>query len=595
ARSLGLVYSSTTADVRPIIPLNAFLSIRAAVPQSFSAALTVGGVAQGSPVFFDTRTLPESADSRSRLSLQFDGSNLPSSRYPYTAQVFSNYVRSSIGTRAAGQVLIVNRRTSPLGAGWGIQGLQRLHPNSDGTFLLTDGDGSGLVFGSGAAALTGQTFNAPWGLAVAPDGTAFLSENPGSTTFDRILRIAPDGTVSTFDTAATGISNPADVALDAAGNLYVSNNGNSLLFKYLNADPAQRQTFVAFPNNIRQPLGLAFDQAQNLYIVNNSSAPSGPPPENSVTRVPAGERNPVLFAGPFPDPLDIAINDLDEIYVTSFSDGTVYRVTQDGEFFPFVQGLSFPLGIAVDAARNLYVADAGEGTILKVSPDGVREIIASGVGSARSLEIDNDGNLLVPDAGTGKISRILLQPGTSDTFAGPPGDFSRLVKNLDGSFTRTLKDGTRIEFNAEGLQTAVVDRNGNTTSYAYDTSGRLTSITDPVGQVTALAYDAAGLLQAITDPANRVTSFTHDVDGNLTQVTNSDGTTVSYTYDAEHRLLTKTDERGNGTTYTYDFAGRLASVAQPTGEVRQVQPSETQGLANVAAGQGTAATPAPIT
>src|SRR5437660_671798 len=47
ARDLTLHYRSTSADVRPILPIDAFLSVRAAVPPTFSARLSVGGTQQG--------------------------------------------------------------------------------------------------------------------------------------------------------------------------------------------------------------------------------------------------------------------------------------------------------------------------------------------------------------------------------------------------------------------------------------------------------------------------------------------------------------------------------------------------------------------
>ncbi|HSF56835.1 MAG TPA: Ig-like domain-containing protein, partial [Candidatus Binatia bacterium] len=77
-RSLSLTYSSITADPSPIITLDTTLNVRAAVPNSYSTRLVVGGVQQGSEVFTDTRSLPEDADSTSRLSIQVDASNLVS-------------------------------------------------------------------------------------------------------------------------------------------------------------------------------------------------------------------------------------------------------------------------------------------------------------------------------------------------------------------------------------------------------------------------------------------------------------------------------------------------------------------------------------
>ena len=68
-RSLSLTYSSITADPRPIVTLDTILNLRAAVPNSYSTRLVVGGVQQGGEVFTDTRSLPEDADSTSRLSI----------------------------------------------------------------------------------------------------------------------------------------------------------------------------------------------------------------------------------------------------------------------------------------------------------------------------------------------------------------------------------------------------------------------------------------------------------------------------------------------------------------------------------------------
>ncbi|MDA2912210.1 hypothetical protein MYX04_14925, partial [Nitrospiraceae bacterium AH_259_D15_M11_P09] len=113
-------------------------------------------------------------------------------------------------------------------------------------------------------------------------------------------------------------------------------------------------------------------------------------------------------------------------------------------------------------------------------------------------------------------------PTTFVNYQGPPDDFSTLVQNPDGTFTRTLKDGTQTQFDTQGLQTAVIDRNGNTTTYTYDAEGHLTTITDPAGQVTTLTY-SGGLLASITDPPGRVTQVEHDGQGNVAAITYADG------------------------------------------------------------------------
>src|SRR6185295_15354359 len=80
SRSVSLTYSSVTADPKPIISADTTLSVRAAVPATFSTRVKLGGAQQGGEVFTNAGTLPETADSNSRLSHQFDASNLPTGR-----------------------------------------------------------------------------------------------------------------------------------------------------------------------------------------------------------------------------------------------------------------------------------------------------------------------------------------------------------------------------------------------------------------------------------------------------------------------------------------------------------------------------------
>ena len=112
-RSLSLSYSSLTGDPRPIISLDSTLSLRAAVPNTFSTRLKVGGVQQGGEIFTNSSSLPEDTDSTSRMSVQFDASNLATGRYPFEATVFSNYLNSSVGGITTGNAIVVIERIAP--------------------------------------------------------------------------------------------------------------------------------------------------------------------------------------------------------------------------------------------------------------------------------------------------------------------------------------------------------------------------------------------------------------------------------------------------------------------------------------------------
>ncbi|MDA2919342.1 PKD domain-containing protein [Desulfobacterota bacterium AH_259_B03_O07] len=227
--------------------------------------------------------------------------------------------------------------------------------------------------------------------------------------------------------------------------------------------------------------------------------------------------------------------------------------------------------------------------------DSVYQVSLTFPHSASSLTLDFSALVSFPGDerwGLENVNVSLITPGQL-MFQSPPGDFSTLVKNPDGSFTRTMKDGTQIHLNSQGLQTSVVDRNGNTTTYTYDANGLLTSITDPVGMVTTLAY-TGGKLSSITDPANRTTTFQHDGAGNLTKITDPDTTSRMFSYDSNHHIISQTSKRGFVTTYQYNFAGRNTSAIRPDGSLWSVSPSSLVGLPNISGGIGTQSNPASV-
>jgi YD repeat-containing protein len=201
-----------------------------------------------------------------------------------------------------------------------------------------------------------------------------------------------------------------------------------------------------------------------------------------------------------------------------------------------------------------------------------------------------DGSVLLV-SGNGMSVRYDPPAAGGDAFLSPAGDFSTLVQQADGGYLRTLKNGTQIAFNAAGLQTSTVDRNGNSTRYGYDGEDRLTVIRDPAALVTRLDYDN-GRLSHVTDPAGRLSRFVHD-EGNLVEVTLPDGSTRAFGYDKRHLMTAETDARGAITRRVYDSSGRLRKAELPGGVVRKVTNTDSVGRVDVSTGSGTADNPAP--
>jgi len=196
-----------------------------------------------------------------------------------------------------------------------------------------------------------------------------------------------------------------------------------------------------------------------------------------------------------------------------------------------------------------------------------------------------DGAIL--DLGTGHSLWFDWDP-VAQSYVTPKGDFSTLVKNGDGTYTRGLKSGEVLDFDTNGRQTSFVDRNDSTVSYAYDAGGNLTSITDPNALVTNFAY-AGGVLSSITDPAGRATNFTHDANSRLAGITDPDSAAWAFSYDSAGRMTGRTDPLSNATGFTYNFAGRVNGVTRADGTSDALVPWQTQGL--LQPGTGTPSAP----
>jgi YD repeat-containing protein len=247
---------------------------------------------------------------------------------------------------------------------------------------------------------------------------------------------------------------------------------------------------------------------------------------------------------------------------------------------------------------NEETSPFGEGWSLDLSPSPLRGE-GRGEGLFDRLHIVPGGVILNQGAG-----HSLWFAGSGPNYTTPAGDFSTLTRNMmDGTYTRTLKNGVKQHFNAAGMQTSLVDRNNNTITFAYtdaDSDGavdELASITDANGLATTLAYPGtcgAGVSPArvctITDPAGRVTSFLYNAAGQLIRITDPDAAQWNYAYDTgSGRMTSLVDPRANATSVAYNFAGRVGTSTRPDGTTEQFKALQLQALCD--AGQCTQGQP----
>lgn len=195
-----------------------------------------------------------------------------------------------------------------------------------------------------------------------------------------------------------------------------------------------------------------------------------------------------------------------------------------------------------------------------------------------------DGSVVLQDGARNKS--FYSKSGSS--YVSPPGDYSTLVKNGDGSYVLSYRDGVKKNFLTNGKLASIVDRYNNTITCGY-TGNDLTTITDQAHRITTIDYDqtvSPHRIKTVTDPNNNVYDFTYQ-GSTLYRVTNpATDPAISpergyweYQYYPDNFLKTKRDPNGNTSTYSYYSDHRMEFAQDPEGLKRSIiYPSSTDNL-----------------
>jgi RHS repeat-associated protein len=196
----------------------------------------------------------------------------------------------------------------------------------------------------------------------------------------------------------------------------------------------------------------------------------------------------------------------------------------------------------------------------------------AGIQQVHSISPTTESGILIND-GNG-ILRWLSRNGsctaTQCRYYVHAGDFSEVVYDVAAQkWERTYPNGTKITFDRHGLQTAVADRFGRTTTYTWASTDNppvwiLTSVVDPAGKVTTLNYLGGGLRE-IVDPFNRRATFTYQAAITAFHLIRAEGpVTLEAGYDwATNRVTSFTDWNGTW-NFTYDDHGTVRQMIAPT-------------------------------
>ena len=306
-------------------------------------------------------------------------------------------------------------------------------------------DRTNSVDGTGADA----RFEDPFGTAVDLNGNVYVADG-GAHTIRKVTPAGVvttlAGSPGSFGSAnglgpAARFYSPYGVAVDGAGNVYVADSGNKTVRKISPEGLVTTLAGTALSGGstdgtgpaarFDEPYGIAVDSAGNLYVSDASQntirkiTPAGVVTTLAGTAGSPGSTDGTGAAARFAVPYGVAVDSTGNVYVVDHGNHTVRKVTPAGVVTTLAgtpgsigsadgtgaaARFKFPGFPATDTRGNVFVIDTDNQAVRQITPAGVVTTVGGGtVGSTdgagtaarffdpKGIAADRDGRLYIAD------------------------------------------------------------------------------------------------------------------------------------------------------------------------------------------------------
>ena len=406
---------------------------------------------------------------------------------------------------------------------------------SCGNITTIVGNGTGAFAGDGGTATSSEIYR-PWGVAIDGNGNLYVADDYNV----RVRKITPAGIISTF--AGTGTSSYsgdggpataatfnsiASIAVDAANNVYIADEGNHRIRKIATSGIVTTVAgngtggfagdgSAATAASLNFPTGVALDAAGNIYIADYSNQRVRKVTASGIISTIAGTGTAgysgdgaAATAAQLNQPLNIAVGPSGSVFISDNGNFRVRKINTSGIITTAI-GTGSPgfsgdggaataaaiygtYGITTDRSGNIYLGDNGNNRIRKITAAGVISTIAgdgtggfAGDGGAATaaeiynpigVAVDTLGNVYIADNYNNRIRKV--------NFAGPVVAAISGPASVCQASTITLTDATSGgTWSSANIAVATVSSTGVVGGVTMGTTNISYTLTNGCGSTT---------------------------------------------------------------------------------------------------------------